>query len=158
MKEIDNYVFFYGKNDHFSNFYKTTFKVNDITFSCGEQYIMYSKAKLFGDDIIAEKILEETSPSKMKALGRKVKNYDDKVWVQMREDITFNGLLHKYMQNLKLKTQILNTNNKILVEASPTDKIWGIGMGVSNPDLENQSKWGKNILGNILMSVRENIK
>ncbi len=158
MKETDNYVFFYGKNDHFSNFYKTNFKVNDITFSCGEQYIMYSKAKLFSDDIIANQILQETSPSKMKALGRKVKNYNDKIWVQSREDITFNGLIHKYKQNPILKEQILNTNNKIIVEASPTDRIWGIGMGVSNPELENQNKWGQNILGKILMRVRKNIK
>ncbi len=158
MKITDNAVYFYGNKDHFSNFYKCNFTVNGITFNCGEQFIMYSKALLFKDKITAERILLEESPSKIKALGRKVANYDDAVWCHLREDITYIGLLNKYQQNNKLKEKLIDTNTKELVEASPKDTIWGIGMSDDDPELENKSIWGKNILGKILMRVRDHIK
>ncbi len=158
MKITDNSIYFYGNKDHFSNFYKCNFSVNGITFNCGEQFIMYSKALLFKDKETASKILLEETPSKIKALGRKVTNYDDTVWCHLREDITYIGLLSKYQQNNKLKEKLIDTNTKELVEASPKDKIWGIGLGVDDPELENKTIWGQNILGKILMRVRDHIR
>lgn len=158
MKITETCVYFYSNNDHFSNFYKSSFVVNDIEFNCGEQYIMYSKALLFKDNEIVNKILQESVPSKIKALGRKVKNYNDKIWCEIREDITYIGLLAKYMQNNDLKKLILDTGDKELVEASPYDKVWGIGMGITNPNIHDKTKWGTNILGKILMRVRNNIR
>ena len=156
MRTTNKFVFFYGKDDHFSNFYPAKFIVDDIIFSCGEQYIMYSKAILFGDSVIAAMILQETKPTKMKALGRKVRNFDDDVWCANREELTFKGLFEKYNQNANLKKLILDTGNREIVEASPRDRVWGIGMGENNPDAEDKSKWkGRNILGKILMKVRD---
>lgn len=159
MRQTDQFVFFYGSKDHFSNFYKTNFVVNGITFSCGEQYIMYSKACLFNDNEMAEVILKEHLPSKMKAWGRKVKSYDDATWCAQREDITYTGLLEKYKQNQMLCNLLMETGEREIVEASPRDRIWGIGMGENNVNVEDKTMWkGRNILGSILMRVRNQIK
>lgn len=158
MKVTQNFVFFYGNTSCFSNFLETAFLVNGIAFCCGEQFIMYSKAMLFKDYEIADKIMLESSPQKMKALGRKVKDYDDGVWASSGERLTYIGLLAKFQQNEKLKLELLDTGNRELVEASPRDRVWGIGMGVTNKDIEDKTKWkGRNILGKILMRVRDHI-
>jgi ribA/ribD-fused uncharacterized protein len=158
MRQTDKFVFFYGNADHLSNFYKTTFVYSGKTFSCGEQFIMYGKAKVFKDEEIAHKILLESSPTKIKALGRKVKNFDDGVWRNVREDIAYIGLREKYRQNDGLKNALICTGERTIVEASPRDKIWGIGMGENNPSVEDTTKWkGTNILGKILMRVRKQI-
>lgn len=158
MKTTQDFVFFYGNKDNFSNFYKTNFTVEGVTFCCGEQFVMYSKAMLFKDYDIAEKIMSETAPAKMKALGRKVKNFDDEVWADNRENMTYIGLLAKYKQNQDLMAELLSTGNREIVEASPRDKVWGIGMGVGNTEIEDKDKWkGQNILGKILMKVRDHI-
>ena len=158
MKITDNYLFFYGNKDHFSNFYKADFIVENIKFSCGEQFIMYNKALLFNDLEIANKILNEDSPFTFKKLGRKVKNFDDKKWAASRFDITFKGLYQKYKQNLDLYNLILDTECLEIAEASPTDRIWGIGMNINDPNIENKNYWkGGNLLGKILMDVRSQL-
>lgn len=159
MLQTDEFVFFYGKQDYLSNFYPTMFQVDNIQFICGEQYIMYMKAKLFADHKTAAFILKETVPSKMKALGRQVQNYDDQRWSRLRENIAYIGLLEKYKQNLDLKTLILATGDKEIVEASPNDRVWGIGMGASHPQVQNRSEWkGMNLLGKILVRVRNQLR
>lgn len=158
MKTTTEFVFFYGSKDSFSNLYKASFTVHGITFCCGEQYIMYCKAMLFKDFDTAQKILVETTPSKMKALGRKVKTFDDETWCDNREYMTYIGLLAKYQQNPDLIAELIATGNREIVEASQRDKVWGIGMSESNADIEDKYKWkGKNILGKILMRVRDHI-
>lgn len=158
MKVTSKFVFFYGSSDHFSNFYKTSFTYHGTTFHCSEQFLMYCKAKSFNDDEIARAIMAESSPAKIKALGRKVQNFDDQKWKEMRETVAYIGLLEKYRQNDALKKQILDTGSRTLAEASPRDKIWGIGMSSSDPSVENVTKWqGSNILGKVLMRVREQL-
>ncbi|SOK58441.1 Uncharacterized protein COG3236 [Yersinia phage fHe-Yen9-04] len=159
MKIKDGYFFFWGNEDYMSNWHKASFELNGITFNCTEQYMMYAKAIVFDDIIIANKVLETNSQSKQKALGRQVSNYDDEIWNEIRFEIVYDACLAKFSQNEKLKEQLLSTGNLHLVEASPYDKIWGIGMKDDHPDATNPEKWdGLNLLGEVLMVVREHLR
>lgn len=154
-----NFVFFWGKEDVFSNFYYAPFKHQGILFKWSEQAVMWRKAKLFGADEIAEQILMAKTPKECKQLGRS-RNipFDEGIWYGHREEIYEDVLFSKF-SNPKLKDELLKTGDKILVEASPYDTIWGIGLRDDHPDATNPSKWrGTNLLGEILMMVRENIK
>lgn len=158
MKVTDEFVFFYS-NTPYSNFYPSKFIVDDIEFNCGEQWIMYQKAVLFNDLIIANKILKTNEPKKIKSLGRQVANFNEKIWNIHREQKTFTGLLEKFKQNEHLSKVLIDTGNRELVEASPTDRIWGIGLAESDPRIFNKSEWlGRNILGEILMKVRSQLR
>ena len=158
MRITNNYLFFYTTEDYLSNFHPAVFKIGEITFSCTEQHMMYSKAKLFGDEEIAKQILMTDVPGKIKGFGRKVSNFDENIWHQHREKILFEGNLAKYMQNEDMKKKLLSTNPKTLVEASPTDKIYGVGLDINNPLIDDPKNWkGMNLLGEILMRVREHI-
>jgi hypothetical protein len=115
---------------------------------------MYCKAGFFNDAVTAEKILAETEPIHCKILGRQIKNYDDS-WNNVRESFMFDACYNKFLQNPNLKKQLLDTQNRLLVEASPFDNIWGIGLAEDNIDAENIAKWrGRNLLGKVLMDVR----
>lgn len=149
----DNYLLFW--NGHFSNWYPATFSVDNITFNCAEQYMMYMKAKTFGDAVSADLILQAKDPMVQKKLGRSVANFNEAEWDKVKENIVFNACFAKYSQNSDLFTELVNTKELILVEASPYDKIWGIGMAADHPDATNESKWqGQNLLGKALMKVR----
>lgn len=150
MKVTDKYVFFW--NGIFSNWYPSKFEVDGLNFNCGEQYMMYSKAMLFGDMEAAEKIMASHNPKTQKAIGRKVKNYDNHKWESVRKQIVKRGLREKFRQNFYLKKQLLKYKGKIYCEASPYDKIWGIGYGESEA-LKFEDNWGKNLLGEILTEL-----
>lgn len=158
----DDYVFFWS--GPFSNWHSAEFymPVNGagIKMNCSEQAMMYIKAVMFKDDVSAEKIRTTKDPSKQKALGRAVSGYDEAVWVSQREKVSDEFLLRKFYQNEDLKQILLDTGDRIIVEASPYDKVWGIGMGVNQyPDILDPKKWkGQNLLGESLMRVREIIK
>lgn len=149
-----------GENrGYFSNWYLSDFKVGSITFHSAEQYLMYMKASTFGDSRIANKILETNNQSQIKALGRRVRNYDDSVWSRVRQVIMEQGLYAKFTQNAGLKAQLLRTGDNILAECSPYDCIWGIGMSTGDPRHMNPDEWrGHNLLGQALMTVREQIR
>ena len=155
-------IYFYGyqKNKEyscFSNFYICNFEDEGINFFCSEQYMMYQKALLMGDDNSAGKILRANSPFECKKLGRKVKPWDNDAWVNNRYNIVYNAVLLKFTQNQKLKEVLLKTDDLILAEASPYDKIWGIGL--SKKKAEEGVEWkGLNLLGEVLMEVRDDIK
>lgn len=117
----------------FSNFTKSSFTVDGIEFICGEQWIMYSKAKLFNDHEICNQILSSTKPAEIKKLGRQVKNYDEETWKTNRLPLAERGLLEKFKQDDSALTALLNSGDDIIVEASPTDKIWGVGLKVNDP-------------------------
>ena len=157
--QTDKFTFFYTSESPFSNFYPCLFEIDGIKFNCSEQCMMYGKAKLFNDDEIAEKILGESSPRKIKAYGRKVKDFDDKTWTENRVAIVHRALKAKFGQNPDLLETLFKTGNTLLVEASPSDKIWGIGLSQDNPLALNKSTWkGLNLLGQILTDVRDELR
>ena len=121
--------------------------------------MMAKKAELFKDDEVLEKIIQCNSPAEAKKLGREVKNYDDKLWLENRYEIVKQGNFYKFSQNLDLKNFLLNTKDRVLVEASPVDPIWGIGMAEDHKDVLNPEKWkGLNLLGFALMEVRDELR
>lgn len=159
MRTTSKFVFFWGKEDIFSNFYYAPFRHHGIIFKWSEQAVMYRKAKLFGAYNIAEEILRAKTPKQCKDLGRSEKiPFNEDVWVRNREKIYKEVLLDKFSIPI-LKRELLSTKDKTLVEASPYDKIWGIGLGENHPYAEIPEKWqGKNLLGNVLMKVRHELR
>ena len=158
-------LFFWGHTEHgsnvtkacLSNFYPCKFEFNGKTFNFSEQCFMYQKAILFNDFEIAKQVLNETDVRKIKALGRKVKNFNNELWDKHKEDFMFNACYAKFSQNDKLKDFLLSTGNHEIAEASPVDSIWGIGFSSDNA-MENIDKWGQNLLGKTLMKVRAVLK
>lgn len=142
-----------------SQWWMAEFQVEAQTYCCMEQFMMAEKARLFGDKEILEKILAATVQGKIKALGREVRNFDQTEWDKCKYTIVLTGNFQKFLQNPELKNFLLRTGDKILVEASPRDRIWGIGMGKSNENAGNPAAWrGKNLLGFALMEVRDELR
>lgn len=141
-----------------SQWYPCEFEAEGTKYTSAEQYMMAEKARLFGDEEIRAQILKTSDPAICKKLGRKVRNFNQEKWNKNRENIARKGNFYKFSQNAKLREFLLSTGDKILVEASPRDHIWGIGMGKSNPDALDPAKWrGRNLLGFSIMSVRKKI-
>ena len=152
---MTKYTFFWRENSPFAQWYYRDFSEKGIIFNTAEKYMMYHKALLFDDKDIAEKILKEIKPKKQKELGRLVKGYDDDLWIQNRERIVYNGNHAKFTQNLDLLEILLATRGTILVEASPSDKIWGVGLSEEDPLILNEKNWkGLNLLGKVLTKLR----
>lgn len=158
MTRSSEFTFFYTTKSPFSQFHPAKFVVDRVTYSCAEQFMMHQKAVLFKDDEIAESILAAEKPGQMKALGRGVRGFDEKTWGENRMQIVKRGNLAKFRQNTDIKTELLSTSGTTLVEASPRDKIWGIGLGADNPAAFSKKTWrGQNLLGYILTDVRDEI-
>ena len=148
------YTFFW--NGIYSNFHTAKFTHKEHKFNNSEQAFMWEKAMFFGDTKIANEILNQPSAWEAKALGRKVKNYNDFKWSQVRFDFMFDVCLAKFTQNYKIQQRLLNDSN--FVEASPKDIIWGIGMGEHEYGVEDPVNWkGQNLLGKVLDKVKETI-
>lgn len=158
MRDNGDILLFYGGK--FSNFHKTDFIYNDNMFHNSESAFMYAKAKLFKDNEIADKILGGNQfPAKSKVLGRLVRGYCDVTWSDVRYDIMVNILLEKFTQDETCKQVLIDTDNLHIAEASKTDKIWGIGLGLYDDRAFDRSLWkGRNLLGESLMEVRSKIK
>ncbi len=163
----DNFVFFWGHHKGkngvskscFSQWYPCLFTVDGQQYNCAEQYMMAQKANVFGDKEVMRQILAETDQMTIKKLGRLVKNYDDGIWTEKRFQIVVEGNLAKFSQNDNLRNFLLNTDDKILVEASPKDTIWGIGFDEFAPEVTNPSLWnGENLLGFALMEIRDRLR
>ena len=151
---IDNYnVFFWS--GWLSQWYPSKFTIDNITYSCAEQYMMSQKALLFNDQENYALIMNTADPKKQKAYGRKVKNFNQYVWIEKREEFVYQANLAKFTDNPNLLKLLLDTENRQLVEASPKDNIWGIGMGTNDPNIGNKSSWGLNLLGKALVKVRD---
>lgn len=144
------YKFFWG--GIFSNWYPSNFKIGVITYNCGEQFMMYQKASLFNDHETAAEILLEENPKYQKKLGRKVKNFNGDVWIDKCYDLVKFGLAEKFKQNPELLKYLLKYKGYQLVEASPFDRIWGIGYDEEDA-LENIDDWGTNLLGKMLTEL-----
>ena len=155
----DNYEFFWQSASVYSQWHACEFDdADDVSYTTAEQYMMYKKAKLFGDNVMANAIMKATNPKVIKTCGRQVSNFNEKIWKEHRESIVYNGNLLKFSQNAALKKKLMDTGDKIIVEASPYDKIWGIGMRRDHPDARHPKKWkGLNLLGKCLMDVRREL-
>lgn len=153
MKVTDRYVFFYG--GQFSQWYKSEFEIDEMTFYTAEQFMMYKKALTFGDVEIAKLIMDTRDPKKQKYLGRKVRGYDDALWMAVAYDVVFEGNYAKFSQDAALYTLLESTRGKLLVEASPFDKRWGIGMAEDENGVDDPANWkGENLLGKAITEVR----
>ena len=127
------YLFFWGHRQHkagltsscFSQWYSSPFTVAEVEYSTAEHYMMAEKARLFGDTAALKKIIGAAHPREAKKIGRRVKSFDEKLWCQQRMTIVVNGNLAKFSQHPQLKAFLINSGNRILVEASPVDTIWG---------------------------------
>lgn len=161
MRITDTHVYFWS--GVFSNFWpaKIDAMIDNafIEFKTSEHLFMALKAEFFQDEEIFEKILYVDDPQDAKKLGREIKNYDDLKWTDVRYECMLHACHLKFEQNSDLKKILLDTGDRILVEASPYDKIWGVGLREDDDTILDSLKWrGQNLLGNVLMDVRERLK
>ena len=141
-----------------SNWYLSHFTVQGTELSSMEQYMMYQKAVCFYDEDIASQIMKTDDVAEIKQLGRAVNGYDDHVWNGIRQIVVYEGLMAKFSQNQELKAQLMDTGGAILAECAVRDRIWGIGLSMTDPDRFDRSKWkGQNLLGYALMMVRDRL-
>jgi ribA/ribD-fused uncharacterized protein len=155
--ETATHIYFWGSI--YSQWYSCKFQENKIMFNSAEQYMMYYKALTFNDQENLKKIMATSDPQLQKKLGRLVKGYDDTIWANKRFDVVVQGNYLKFGQNKKLKEELLSTGDKVLVEASPYDKIFGIGLGPTDERILDEKNWdGLNLLGKAIMKARELIK
>mgnify|MGYP004001613247 CR=1 FL=1 len=159
---MSKFLGFWGphqKNGFMCQWYDSIFNVNGVKYSCCEQYMMAKKAELFNDEKIRIQIVNTHNPKTVQRLGRKVKNFNETIWKNKRFGIVCDGNYAKFSQNKDLKTLLMGTGQKTLVEGSPYDLIWGIGLKVSDPNFSNPSKWrGQNLLGKAIMQVRDKLR
>lgn len=163
----EDFLFFWGHTNRKANvgksclsqWYMCSFMVDDVWYNCAEQYMMAEKARIFGDETAWNQIMESHDPMTIKKLGRKVRDFNADVWEKNCREIVRKGNFAKFSQNPKLKEYLLDTGDKILVEASPKDTIWGIGLSEDSPQACNPHLWpGENLLGFTLMEVRDMLK
>ena len=157
----EDIIFFWKVNEPFgelSQWHSSTFVCDDEIFSCAEQYMMYRKAVMFGDTMIASKIINTPGlhPNEYRRMGRLVANFDIKTWISTSMSVVINANFCKFIQNDELMQMLMSTGEKVLVEASSTDRIWGIGFSATNA-MRNKEVWGQNKLGECLMTVRSMI-
>lgn len=159
MSSTQSIIYFYDHLNNyyiFSNFYPTTFVSNELKYCCSEQYFMKKKQELFDpfNILLANKIMQSNDPVVIKRYGRSVNNFKESIWSMHKYQIMLDALRFKFGQNQLLLDELLNTTDSILVEASPTDKIWGIGISIN--DAKKGIEWkGQNLLGKALMEIRK---
>jgi ribA/ribD-fused uncharacterized protein len=141
-----------------SQWYDAPFTVDGLTYPTAEHWMMAEKARLFGDDKGLAAVLAAPGPGQAKAAGRRVRGFDERAWKGARYDIVVAGNLAKFGQHTDLRDFLVATGSKVLVEASPHDLIWGIGLAADHPDVARPTAWrGLNLLGFALMDVREHL-
>jgi ribA/ribD-fused uncharacterized protein len=158
------YIFFWGHTSKqgegvgmhcFSQWYEAPFTVDGVAYPTAEHFMMAEKARLFGDEEARARILAAGNPGAAKHYGREVRGFDDARWNNARRDVVVRGNEAKFGQNPALREFLLNTGDRVLVEASPVDRIWGIGLAAGDARAEDPEQWrGLNLLGFALMEVR----
>lgn len=142
-----------------SQWWPVNFEEEGIVYKTAEHYMMVGKAKVFKDDEMIERIIDCETPKEAKAFGREVKNFDAAVRDQHKYQIVVKANVLKFSQNPELKAFLLDTGNRVIVEASPRDLVWGIGLGEHNPKSQNPHTWrGRNLLGFALMEARDELR
>jgi ribA/ribD-fused uncharacterized protein len=142
-----------------SQWWPAPFTVDGDTYPTAEHFMMAEKARLFGDEETRARILQASHPKAAKALGRKVRGFSEESWCAGRFEIVVRGNLAKFGQNPALREFLENTGDRVLVEASPVDRIWGIGLAADDPRAEYPDQWrGLNLLGFALMEVRRQFR
>lgn len=163
-----DYIYFWGhqvpkdgqvRKSCLSQWYPAPFTAEGLDFATAEHYMMYHKALTAGDERSARRVLASQDPREAKALGRSVANYDDKQWKTVKYEIVVAGNVHKFGQNQALLDFLLATEDTVLVEASPYDTQWGIGMKAQEASTTHPKDWrGSNLLGWALMEARERLR
>ena len=142
-----------------SQWYPCSFVVGGTSYQTAERYMMAEKARLFGDAATFEKIMAAPGPRECKALGRTVAGFNSAVWDSRKRDIVLRGSLAKFSQNTEFRAYLLGTGNAVLVEASPYDRIWGVGLAQDDPQICDPRNWrGENLLGFALMDARDTLR
>ena len=142
----------------FSQWWESALTVEGETFATAEHWMMAGKARLFEDEAKRQQILKARTPGEAKRLGREISGFDQQVWEAERFALVCEGNWHKFSQDPALKTYLLSTQSRVLVEASPVDPIWGIGLAKDDPNAAVPVNWqGLNLLGFALMEVRDRI-
>lgn len=143
----------------FAQFERCIFEVKNISYFCVEQYLLANQAILFRDDVMLEKIMTAKSIRQARLFGDKIRNFDQEEWNHHKLNMAYVGNLCKFRQNENLKFKLLETENKIIVNADPYEKDWGIKKRITELDIKNPHSWkGENQLGFILMMIREELK
>ncbi len=141
-----------------SQWWPCRFDVDGVTYASAEHWMMAAKARLFGDDDTLARILAAGTPAEAKNLGRLVAGFDDQVWAARRFELVVEGNVAKFGQDPALRHFLLGTGRRVLVEASPRDVIWGIGLSAANERATDPTRWrGRNLLGFALMAARERL-
>lgn len=146
------------ENGYLSNWYLYAFTADGVAFSSLEQDMMYSKARVFGDNQTAAQSMGTSDVARIKKFGRLVKGYNDHVWNGVRQIIVYEGLRAKFGQDDALKGRLMATGRALLAECAVRDRIWGIGLSMTDPARLDPSQWqGQNLLGYALMAVRDRL-
>ena len=156
MTYKEDFTFFW--DGPFSQWEPSKFTIKGVEYVTAEQYMMHQKAIFFNDKRIAKRIMETKSPREQKRLGRLVSNFNPTLWDDVAYDIVLTGNIAKFSQNPHLLKHLMDTEGTELVEASPYDTIWGIGLDENNPDAWDKTKWkGRNLLGKVLDETRKHL-
>ncbi|MDE1830209.1 MAG: NADAR family protein [Thaumarchaeota archaeon] len=154
LQKYNRYTFFWS--GPFSNWKSASFVLDGQQYGCVEQYMMQKKALMFDDIEIANEIMKTTNPREQKAWGRRVRNFNMNMWAVVARDVVFRGCLAKFTQNVDMYHELMATSGTLLVEASPLDKVWGIGLDEKTAAVTPIDQWkGANWLGQCLTEVRE---
>ena len=156
MKPPENFTFFWS--GPFSQWHPSRFVIDKVSYNCAEQYMMAEKARLFGDKDSERRIMSTSDPSDQKRYGRSVTGFNADKWNNVAKDIVYKASMAKFTQDPELKAILLTTVGTTLVEASPKDNIWGIGLQKDDPRARQRMTWlGKNWLGETLTKVRDQL-
>ncbi|WP_306359339.1 NADAR family protein [Nocardia sp. CC227C] len=138
-----------------SQWWPVEFTADGVIYRSAEHFMMAEKARLFGDDDMRARVLASETPADAKRLGRAVRGFDNATWLARRYDIVVRGSIAKFGAHEALRDFLVGTGDKVLVEAAPRDRIWGIGMGADDPNAADPVSWrGENLLGFALMDAR----
>lgn len=141
-----------------SQWWPAPFTIDGIHFASAEHFMMWSKARLFGDEATADRVLDASTPAEAKALGRAVSGFDHEAWQEHRWDIVVQGSVAKFASDPMLRAYLLSTGDAVLVEAAPNDRVWGIGLAADDPRAQDPASWlGLNLLGFALMEARSHL-